>query len=132
MNKQKISKIGLLCIQDKKLLVVFKPKIGLYITPGGKIEPQETDTGCLKREVQEEIGCSIRDLVYFGVFNGTTPDGFLHQKCYFGNLEGKITLNPSDTINGYSWIDRNSAGNIPLGPMLKDQIIPELMKRGLM
>ena len=132
MNKQKISKIGLLCIQNKKLLVVFKPKIGLYITPGGKIEPQETDMECLEREVQEEISCSVENLVYFGTFNGTTPEGYLHQKCYFGNLVGKIALNPSDTINGYSWIDRNSAGNIPLGPMLKDQIIPELMKRGLM
>ena len=130
MNQQKISKIGLLCIQDKKILVVFKPKIGLYITPGGKIEPQETDTECLEREVQEEIGCSVGNFVYFGTFNGITPEGFLHQKCYFGNLEGKITLNPSDTIEGYSWIDRNSADNIPLGPMLKKQIIPALIKQG--
>jgi len=130
MNKQKIDKIGLLCIQDKKLLVVFKPKIGVYITPGGKIEPQETDTECLEREVQEEICCSVGNLVYFGTFNGTTPEGYLHQKCYFGNLVGKIALNPSDTINGYSWIDRNSAGNMPLGPMLKEQIIPALIKRG--
>src|SRR3989338_5265350 len=132
MNKQKISKIGLLCIQEKKLLVVFKQKIGLYIPPGGKIEPQETDTECLEREVQEEICCSVGNLVYFGTFNGTTPEGYLHQKCYFGNLVGKIALNPSDTINGYSWIDRNSAGNMPLGPMLKEQIIPALIKKGLM
>ncbi len=128
MNKH-ISKIGLLCIQDEKLLVVFKPKIGLYITPGGKIELHETEIECLEREIQEEIGCSVGNLVYFGTFNGTAPEGFLHQKCYFGNLEGKIALNPSDTINGYSWISRNSIDNMPLGPMLREQIIPALIEQ---
>ena len=131
MNKKNISKIGLFCIQNKRLLVVFKPNIGLYITPGGKIEPYETETECLEREIKEELGCSICNLVYFGIFNGTTPEGdFLHQKCYLGDLEGKITLNPDDTINGYSWVDRYSIYNIPLGPMLKEQIIPTLIEQG--
>jgi len=129
METQQIQKIGLLCIENGKLLVVYKKNIGVYITPGGKIEPSETDEDCLEREIREEIGCCIKNIEHFGTFRTDS----LQQKCYFGKLEGNITLNPEDTITGYRWIDRNyDRQSIPLGPMLKDQIIPELMKRGLM
>lgn len=131
MKKQNIKKIGLLCIQNKKLLVVYKPKIGLYITPGGKLEPNETDIECLKRELREEIGCSSKNLTYFGAFYGKTSEGYsLRQICYLGNLKGNITLNQKDTIKDYAWIDKSSFDNIPLGSMLKEKIIPALSRQG--
>jgi len=130
MNKQKISKIGLLCIRNKKLLVVYKPKIGLYITPGGKIDPKETYKECIKREIYEELGCDARNLTYFRTFKGLNEkSNILYLKCYFGYLQGKIT--PKNEINNYIWIGRNYT-NIPLGPILKNKIIPSLIRRGLM
>lgn len=129
METQQIQKVGLLCIEDGKLLVVYKRNIGVYITPGGKMEPSETEEKCLKREIHEEIGCGVNNFKYFGIFESDS----LQQKCYLGKLDGKITLNPQDTITGYQWINRNyDRQSIPLGPMLEHQIIPELVKKGLM
>jgi len=134
MKNNHIKKIGLLYIKDKKLLIVYKPKIGVYITPGGKCEISEKDSDCLKREIYEELGCSVSSLSYFGTFKGKMVESFkiLRQKCYLGKLSGKIKINPNDTINGYTWINRNYKNkNLKLGKMLEFQIIPKLIKRGL-
>jgi 8-oxo-dGTP pyrophosphatase MutT (NUDIX family) len=122
-----INNVGLLCIENRKLLVVYKGRIGQYITPGGKIEPLETDEQCLDREIKEEIGCKVNNIEYFDTFRNNS----LVQKCYLGNLDGSIRINPNDTIDGYCWIGFDYQ-NTPLAPMLKNQIIPALIKRGLL
>jgi len=116
-------------------LVVYKPKIGIYITPGGKVEINESDIDCLNREINEELGCSVSNLTYFGTFKGKILEfsKLLIQKCYLGNLKGQIRINPNDTINGFIWIDCNYKNkNITLGPMLESLIIPKLIKKGLL
>jgi len=50
-----IKKVAALPIEDNKLLVVFKPSIGLYITLGGKQNSDETEIKCLEREIKEEL-----------------------------------------------------------------------------
>lgn len=134
MKESDINKIGLLHIRNKKLLVVYKTNIGLYITVGGKIEPNETDIECLEREVTEEIGYSMENPAYFETFYETSHSTkSLRIKCYLGQLRGNITLNPQDTIDNYCWIGCDyKRKNIPLGPMLKNQILPELIARGLL
>lgn len=133
MKKQQINKIGLLYISNKKLLVVHKPSIGLYITPGGKIELNESGHKCITREIHEELGCSVRNLVYFETFKGFNESNEpLRLKCYLGKLKGKIILNPNDSINDYIWVDKNwKQTNIKLAPILEYQIIPKLIRKGL-
>lgn len=134
MKNQNINKIGLLCILDKKLLIVHKKKLDQYITLGGKIESGETDEECLEREVKEEIGCKIKEVTYFATFKRISPDGTsLNQKCYLGQLEGIPTINSNDSIDGYTWIDRNwKEQNLKLAPMLEYQIIPKLISLDLL
>ena len=134
MKNKKIMKIGLLCIKNKRLLVVHKKTINLYITPGGKIEHNETNEECLQRETREEIGCDVKDLKFFKGFKAIQPDGsVLSQECYFGQLTGDISLNLSDNIDGFLWIERNyNERKVKLAPMLEYQIIPELIKEGLL
>lgn len=129
MKKQQITKIGLLCIKNNKLLVVYKTKIGLWITPGGKSYPGETDIECLKREINEEINCKIKNINYFDSFRGYTEKGEpLLLKCYLGEVECNIKLNPNDTIRDYRWIRYNNykKEKISIAPILKNQIIPKL------
>lgn len=47
-----------------KVLVARRPEgkalAGKWEFPGGKIEPGETTESCLKREIEEELGCQVK------------------------------------------------------------------------
>ncbi len=125
---QSIDKVAALCIQDQKLLVVYKPSIGMYITPGGKIEQGETDIQCLQREMQEELGCRIKNPIYLATFSGKNPDGSpLRLTCYLCTLIGTPTINPNDSVSEYQWLDLTANKHtLPLAPLLQSKIIPAL------
>lgn len=130
-----INKVAAICIRDKKLLIVHKREVG-YISLGGKIDPGETDEQCLKREVQEEIGCAVKNPKHFATFEGPTHDfkQTLRMVCYFCDIEGEIKLNPEDKVDGYRWISKEDYKQIEdeLAHMLKASIIPELIRQGLL
>ncbi len=60
------AKAAALIIRDKKMLLVFKGSIGLWIFPGGKYEKGETTRQCLEREMKEELDAGIENHAYFG------------------------------------------------------------------
>lgn len=128
----KIIKAALICIKNKKLLIVHKKTIDLYISPGGKIEKGESDIECLSREVKEELGCLCSNIKYWDTFNATTSDNKeVELRCYFGNLNGEIVLNPEDNIDGFIWIGKNHK-NIKMANSLKNKILPGLISRGFL
>ncbi len=107
----------------------------MYITLGGKIELGESDLECLKREVKEEIGCDIKNPVYFDTFAGKTYDNTksIHMKCYFVELTGEFKINPADSIDHYRWIDKNyKSEGVLAAPLLEQQVIPALIKKELL
>jgi len=129
-----INKIGGLCIRDKKLLVVHKKGVG-YIALGGKIDQGETDLDCLHREVKEEINCTVKNPKHFATFDGPNHDHTktLKMTCYLCDLEGEVTLNPDDSVDGYKWIGRDYHDiEDEIAHMLRVQILPELIKRNLL
>jgi len=129
---EKVIKSALICIKDKKLLVVHKKTIDLYILPRGKLEKGEDDITSLHRECKEELGCDCTNLKYWETFPGAIHESKpLDIKCYFGDLKGEIKLNPEDNIDGFIWIDRNYK-NIKMANSLQHKIIPELISGGLM
>ena len=105
-----------------------------YINLGGKKEPGETALECLKREVREEIGCEVKKAKEFGVFEGkTVEDASIRLECFLHEIEGKITLNPADSIDGFLWIDRNyKQQGIRLAQTMDEQIVPALVKQELL
>ncbi|MCL5012116.1 MAG: NUDIX domain-containing protein [Patescibacteria group bacterium] len=78
-----------------ELLLVKKGD--LWILPGGKLKPHETDEQCLKRGVKEELPfvrvTKVGDI--YGVFIGTTPHSHREIKeiVYQVSLRGDIILN---------------------------------------
>lgn len=52
------------CLHDHKLLIARrrpdKQQGGLWELPGGKVEPDESLQQCLEREIQEELGMTVR------------------------------------------------------------------------
>jgi 8-oxo-dGTP diphosphatase len=51
-------------MHDQRLLIIRRSQQvvapGMYCFPGGGIEPGETETQAVVRELQEELGCTIR------------------------------------------------------------------------
>ena len=130
-----VNKAAALCIQDKKLLVVKKKGMEELLSLGGKIEPGETEEECIIREVKEEAGCEATHIKHFETFEGMTHDGkrTLRLACYFCELEGMLTINPEDQIEGHCWINRDySKQGIKLAGMLELNIVPALVKKGLL
>jgi 8-oxo-dGTP diphosphatase len=52
-----------ICEQDRHILLVRKPKCR-WTLPGGKVEPGETTAGAAIRELQEETGLDVDDMLY--------------------------------------------------------------------
>jgi len=125
-----IYKVAGIVLEDKKMLVVHKKTLGMYISLGGKKDTSESELECLARENLEEVGCFTRNARHYRTFNGKTHDGqsAITISCYFCDLEGEITLNPEDNIDGYAWIGRDyKEQGIRVAPMLEEQIIPALI-----
>ena len=92
--------------KDGKLLICQRPKGKncefLWEFPGGKIEPGETGEECIVREIQEELGVTLRvlrkltDVVY------EYPDRTVHLHFYVTEIEqGKLTRKEH---NAFAWI----------------------------
>lgn len=104
-----------------------------YIALGGKIEPGETELDCLHREVQEEIGCRVKNAKHFATFEGPNHDHTktLRMTCYLCDLEGEPRVNPEDSIDHFTWISKDYKDK-DIAHMLRASILPELIKRGLL
>lgn len=106
--------INAVIIQDRNLLLVRKNQT--WILPGGKPELEESDLGCLCREIKEELSnTKIKDIIYYNSFEGETPHkkDILKAKVYFANLDGKLySVRKGDTILEVNWVNDFSKYNL--------------------
>jgi 8-oxo-dGTP pyrophosphatase MutT (NUDIX family) len=86
-------KVGLAVFKDRKMLMVRNGKHGdVFSTLGGKIEGDEDDITCLKREVKEEASTEviIESLSFLGKFRGAIlgrDNTFITIHLYKGELK---------------------------------------------
>lgn len=133
------NKIGLLVLnKDKtKFLVCEKSPENVtsdYIMPGGLFE-EATEIECLKDEIKEELDCEIdvESLEYIGEYTDVAagrPDRDVSIKLYKGNLIG--TPKPSTEIKFIHWIGKEDKTNPRVSPIIRNKIIPDLVKRGIL
>ncbi len=101
-------------INSGRLLVVKKREV--WILPGGKPEEGEKDSGCLEREVMEELsGTKIKIQRFYSTFRGKTPHkgDILEARVYFCSLNGELK-SPSAEIDDVTWINYNESQQYPL------------------
>ena len=64
------------CIKDGSVLLMLRnkePNLGLWVAPGGKLEPGESPYDCAKRELYEETGLEVHGLYYRGLITEISP-----------------------------------------------------------
>jgi 8-oxo-dGTP pyrophosphatase MutT (NUDIX family) len=87
-----ISVVGLVHVRDGRLLVVRSVTKGAFYLPGGKLEAGETPVQALHREVREELGVGLVDVVshrrYLEPAYGEGPDTLVDMACFTGDLDG--------------------------------------------
>jgi 8-oxo-dGTP diphosphatase len=62
---------------------------GWWEFPGGKIEEGESKEEALKREIHEELDCSITVDSFFDSIEYDYPKFHLHMDCFLCSLDGK-------------------------------------------
>lgn len=105
-----IKKIALAYFKNKQMMQVrTDAQDKVFYTLGGKIEKDETDIDCLKREIREEIGCEVDEasLKFLAEFEDMAHGGgILNVRLYEGKLIGEPK--PSSEVVEIGWFDTNS------------------------
>ncbi|WP_074444312.1 NUDIX hydrolase [Saliniramus fredricksonii] len=129
MDALLMEKCAAIIIREKTLLVVRKRFTNIFISPGGKIEPGETQIQCLRREVAEEIGVEISDALYFDSFEREAA--FDHKiiiiHAWFVSVYGECY--PNSEIEEIRWV--NGKTRVPIASIFKDCVIPRLLAQDL-
>lgn len=134
-SKPDILKVAALLIRDKQLLVARNYNRDVFYAVGGKLEEGESELECLGREVEEEINCKVVNAKFYKRFSGLNVDftKTLEMPCYFVEIEGEPTA--SNEIAELKWLSAesyNSGEKEKLANMLSAQIVPSLIKDGLL
>ncbi len=133
------NKIGLLILNDDgtKFLVCEKSPENVtsdFIMPGGLLE-EESETECLKNEIKEELDCEVdvSSLKLIGEYEDAAagkPDRNVSIRLYSGKIKGEPK--PSAEIKKIHWIGKEGADNPRVSPIIRNKIIPDLVKRKIL
>lgn len=125
-------RIAGIVIVDGKLLMLKGRGFSELWTPGGKIEEEESDEECLRREFLEELGVTLLDMKFFREYTSQSyyNPWITHQKVYLASINGKIT--PQAEIESYLWFSREDFNEerYPMIPV-NIELINDLIKEKL-
>jgi mutator protein MutT len=130
-----IHKAGGILIQDRKLLFVRNKDTEFFIDPGGKIEPGETPTQALVRELKEEVSIDVdeADLEPFGSFIAEAanhPGRQIHMQVFMvKKWRGEIKL--ASEIAEMRWLTSDLPTDIKTGSIFGHQVLPLLKEKDL-
>lgn len=123
-----IYKIGAAIIKDRKLLVCRKKD--LWISPGGKVEPGETDEDCLRRELKEELQVRLVNIKFLAKYQDKyIPDPT--KTIIINYYIAEIAQEPeaSREIDEIKYV--TSKDKLNYGSGIPKCMFPELIKLGL-
>lgn len=129
-----IHKAGLFVQREGAMLLCRRRKGSpLLILPGGKLEPGETAGQALVREIGEELGdVRVSSLKVIGRYQGPAANDrgkTVVIDLFSGDLEGEPR--PCAEIGELVWFGPDS-DETELAPSLRDSILPDLRRRGLL
>lgn len=111
-----------------RLLTVRKRQTQRFMLPGGKREPGEDDLAALDRELAEELGVRLASATLLGRFEAAAanePGAVVKSSAYLVEIAGKITVQAE--IEELLWVDPAGLPDVPIAPLLLEQILPALI-----
>jgi 8-oxo-dGTP diphosphatase len=111
---------GLAYDGDGRLLLIRRrndPGRGLWSVPGGRVEPGESDSDAVVREMAEETGLAVRP----GALIGRVRRGPFAIADYRCSVVGG-TLRAGDDATEARWCDAATLTSLPLVPLLYDTL----------
>lgn len=102
-----------------RIFLMTSPKWQGYLIPGGRIEEGETEEQALRREIREELGIEISDLVKMGESVKLPSQDFVdstikfHFKTYYARAVS-TEVRPNTEISSYGWYTLEEALQLPL------------------
>jgi 8-oxo-dGTP diphosphatase len=117
--------------QVGRILLVRKRDTRFFMQPGGKLHDGETAPGTLARELDEELGCTLLQTEFLGVFSAPAanePLRTVEALLFLAKITGKIQ--PAAEIEEIAWVEPSRTGNLPLAPLTRDHVLPLVLSRG--
>ena len=103
-----------------KIFLMRSPKWSSWLIPGGKIEEGESYEDAVHREIREEMGIEVYDLVFLGE-NKKEPSldfkkdpGLTFHFIDFVAKTNQTEITPNNEISEYGWFTVESAFKLPL------------------
>jgi 8-oxo-dGTP diphosphatase len=135
-QKADIHKAAGVIIRDRTVLVSRSKGKDFFVSPGGKLEAEETALQALVRELQEEQGITVDPTAleplgtYYAVAQGHEDQKLtVCMEVYIvGTYQGE--LSPHGEIAENRWIN-STTDDIELGSIFAHDIIPRLKADGL-
>ena len=96
---------------------VKDPNKGLWVAPGGKLEPDESPTECAVREMKEETGLEIEGPVLRGIMTEVSPrPDYQWITFIFAAERWSGTLAPAAGIGEFKWVRTPEVFSLEIPP----------------
>ncbi|WP_416739782.1 NUDIX hydrolase [Pseudomonas sp. NFX71] len=96
-----------ICEQDRYILLVRKPR-SRWTLPGGKVEPGETAAAAAMRELWEETGLGVDDLLYLMELDS----GGTRHHVYEASVLNSNEARPQNEIFDCMWFPMDAVHNL--------------------
>lgn len=100
-------------VKDNKVLLSYEERTGVYMSPGGGLENNESFEECVVRELQEETGLKVMPVKAFVKVKEYAYEVLWENNYFICEIEGECErhLTESEEYNGVKpvWIDIQKA-----------------------
>ena len=97
--------------KDNKILAACRAdadNAGFWEFPGGKVEAGETSEQALRREIQEELHCSVQAAFFYDTVTYSYPTFDLHMDCFVCTLgESEEPVADPEIHSELRWLAQN-------------------------
>lgn len=129
-----IHKAGGVIIDDRHFLVTRAKGKDIFVAPGGKLEPGETATRALVRELKEEVQIYVSegDLEPIGTFTAKAAGNeskIVQMEVFLvKNYNGQPI--PTSEVEEVAWVNSQTS-SVAIGSIFEHDVMPLLVQRGL-